>query len=113
MQLIKKIIGIVFVVFLFSSLIKNIFNYTSKNQFYQDYKNDYEKENKKNIELKTEIVKKQSVSEVEKTIRNKLNLLKENEVAVIMPEPTLTIITPTPTFAPNYIQWWELYFEKN
>jgi|SRR3989339_341005 len=112
MQLIKKIIGVIFVIFLFSSLIKNVFNYTSKNQFYQDYKNDYEKENKKNIELKTEIVKKQSVAEVEKTIRNKLNLLKENEVAIILPVPTLTIITPTPTPVPNYLQWWNLYFKN-
>ncbi len=111
MQLIKKIIGVIFVIFLFFSLVKNIFNYTSKNQFYQDYKNDYEKENKKNIELKTEIVKKESVAEVEKTIRNKLNLLKENEVAIILPVPTLTIITPTPTPAPNYIQWWWVFFK--
>lgn len=111
MQIIKKIIGIVFVIFLFSSLVKNIFNYTSKTQFYQDYKSDYEKENKKNIELKTEIVKKQSVSEVEKTIRNKLNLLKENEVAVILPEPTLTIITPTPTAASSWKQWINLYLK--
>jgi sortase (surface protein transpeptidase) len=109
MQLIKKIIGGIFVIFLLSSLVRNIFNYTSKNQFFQDYKNDYEKENKKNIELKTEIVKKQSVSEIEKTIRNKLNLLKENEVAVILPVPTLTIITPTPTSAPIWKQWVNLY----
>lgn len=111
MQLIKKIIGVVFVIFLFSSLVKNIFNYTNKNQFYQDYKNDYEKENKKNIELKTEIVKKESVAEVEKTIRNKLNLLKENEVAIILPVPTLTIITPTPTRAPSWRQWVNLYIK--
>lgn len=111
MQLFKKIIGIVFVIFLLSSLVRNIFNYTSKNQFFQDYKNDYEKENKKNIELKTEIVKKQSVSEVEKTIRNDLNMVKENEVAIILPVPTLTIITPTPTPAPNYIQWWRVFFK--
>lgn len=111
MQLIKKTIGIIFVIFLLSSLIKNVFNYTSKTQFFQDYKNDYEKENKKNIELKTEIVKKQSVAEVEKTIRNKLNLLKENEVAIILPVPTLTIITPTPTPAPSWRQWINLYIK--
>jgi hypothetical protein len=112
MQLIKKIIGVVFVIFLFFSLIRNVFNYTSKTQFYQDYKNDYEKENKKNIELKTEVVKKQSVDEVEKTIRNKLNLLKDNEVAIILPIPTLTIITPTPTAAPTWKQWVNLYIKK-
>lgn len=111
MQLAKKIIGIIFFVFLFSSLVKNIFNYTSKNQFFLDYKNDYEKENKKNIELKTEIIKKESVTEVEKTIRNELNLLKENEVAIIMPVPTLTIITPTPTLAPSWRQWVNLYIK--
>ena len=111
MQLIKKIIGVIFVIFLFSSLVKNIFNYTSKNQFYQDYKNDYEKENKKNIELKTEVVKKQSVAEVEKTIRNKLNLLKENEVAIILPQPTISITIPTLTPAPSWKQWINLYIK--
>ena len=111
MQLIRKIIGIIFIIFLLSSLIRNVFNYTSKNQFYQDYKNDYEKENKKNIELKTEIVKKQSVSEVEKTIRNELNLLKENEVAIIFPQPTIKLIVPTPTAAPSWRQWINLYIK--
>jgi len=111
MRLFKKIIGVAFIIFLFFSLIRNIFNYTDKNQFFQDYKNDYEKENKTNIELKTEIVKKQSVTEVEKTIRNDLNLLKDNEVAIILPIPTLTIITPTPTLPPVWKQWVNLYIK--
>src|SRR3989344_3349319 len=98
MKALKNIVGIFFAVFLLFSLLKNIFNYKDKIKFYEDYKRDYEAEKKKNIELKTEIVKKKSVAEVEKTIRNDLNLIRPDEVAIIIPSPTPKprIITPTP-----------------
>ena len=74
-------------------------------------KKDLQDEEKKQIELRTEIVKKKSVDEVEKTIRNKLNLLKENEVAIIIPSPTKSPrITPTPILA-NWEKWWKVFFK--
>jgi len=109
MKLLKNIFIILLMVFLFFSLIKNIVNYRSKFQFYEEIRQAFEKENKTNIELKTEIVKKKSRSEIEKTIRNKLNLLKENEVALIIPPPEITPIPPTPTPLPNYLQWFKLF----
>ena len=111
MKLIKNIIFLFLLIFLFSSLLRNLFNYKSKLQFYQQYKQNFDKEKKRNIELKTEIVRKKSQEEIEKTIRNDLNLLKDNEVALIIPLPTKapSLITPTPL--PNWRQWWKLFFK--
>jgi cell division protein FtsB len=111
MVILKKIFFVLLIIFLFSSLFPNLINYKSKLSFYQQTKDDYEKEKKKQIELKTEIVKKKSVDEVEKTIRNKLNLLKENEVALIIPSPIQSPqATPTPILA-NWEQWWRVFFK--
>ncbi|MEK7597138.1 MAG: septum formation initiator family protein [Patescibacteria group bacterium] len=112
MKLIKNIIFIFLLVFLFSSLLKNLFSYKSKLNFYQQFKQNFEKESKRNIELKTEVVRKKSTEEIEKTIRNNLNLLKDNEIALIIPSPTKTPVSITSTPAPNWRQWWELYFKK-
>ncbi len=111
MAAIKKLFFVLLVIFLFSSLIPNVFNYRNKLSFYQQTKKELDDEKKRQIELQTQIVKKKSSDEVEKTIRNKLNLLKENEVALIIPSPTPKVIKITPTPAPNYIQWWNLFFK--
>ena len=109
MKIVRNIILICFVLFLFSSLVRNLFDYRNKLQFYDEYKKEYEKEKKENTALKTEVLKKTSQSELEKTIRNKLNLLKPDEVAVILPSPTPIPITHTPTPLPNWMQWWKLF----
>ena len=57
MKVIKNIIFLFFLLFLFSSLLKNLFNYKSKLDFYQQFKQNFEKEKKRNIELKTEAVR--------------------------------------------------------
>ena len=112
MKLIKNIIFVFLLLFLFSSLLRNLFGYKSKLQFYQQFKKNFDKETKRNIELKTEVVRKKSIEEIEKTIRNDLNLLKDNEIALIIPAPTKAPISITPTPLPNWKQWWELYFKK-
>ena len=112
MKLIKNIVFLFLLIFLFSSLLRNLFGYKSKLQFYQQFKQNFDKEKKRNIELKTEVVRKKSLEEIEKTIRNNLNLLKDNEVALILPSPTKTPISITPTPLPNWWQWWELYFKN-
>jgi len=106
----KRIFLWLLAIFLVYSLVRSIFSYQKRFQFYEDYKNSLEKEKKTNIELKTEIVKKKSGTEVEKTIRNKLNLLKKNEVALIIPSPNLTP-HPSPTpILPNWKKWWKIFF---
>ncbi len=111
MKIVRNIIIIFFMVFLFSSLIRNLFDYRNKLQFYEDYKKEYEKEKQQNTALKTEVLKKTSQSELEKTIRNKLNLLRPDEVAVMLPSPTPTPYVLTPTPLPNWMQWLKLFFK--
>lgn len=113
MKLIKNIIFFLLLLFLFSSLLRNLFSYKSKVQFYQQFKQEFEKEKKRNTELKTEVVRKKSTEEIEKTIRNDLNLLKDNEIALIIPSPPVVPISVIPTPQPNWKLWWELYFKKN
>ncbi len=109
MKILRNIIFFLLILFFFSSLTKNLFDYRKKLVFYEDFRNDHEKEKKRNTELKTMVLKKSDPNEIEKTIRDKLNLLKPDEVAIILKQPTPTpnIITPTPL--PNYLQWWQIF----
>ena len=110
MKILRKLVFFLLLLFFFSSLTKNLFDYKNKVAFYQNYLNDYEKEKKRNITLKTQFLKKSDTYELEKTIRNKLNLLKEGEVAIILPQPTPTPIIITPTPLPNWQQWKQVFF---
>ncbi len=110
MRLIKRVIILLLLIFLLSSLLRNILSYRDKIQFYQDFKKAYDTEKKQNITLQTQILKKKSYSELEKTIRDKLNLLQPDEIAITIPTPTPGIPSVTPTPAPNWIQWWNVFF---
>ena len=100
---------ILFLLFLVSSLTKNIVDYQKKLQFYEDYKTGFESEKKRNITLKTEVLKNSDLNEIEKTLRNKLNLLKPDEIAIIVPKPTPTVLIITPTPLPTWKQWKDLF----
>jgi len=107
---VKKIFVAIILTFLFFSLTKNIFDFRKTINFYQSFKNDYEKEKKKKITLRTSILKSQDPYEVEKIIRNKLNLLKEGEIAIIIPNPTPVPKKQTAEAKPVYKQWIEALF---
>jgi cell division protein FtsB len=96
-------------IFLLFSLIKNFSEYQKNIKFYHSFKSDFEAAQQKNNKLRTEIVKENDPSELEKTIRNKLNLLKPNEIAIIVPTPTPTPFVATPTPPPVYKQWVEVF----
>lgn len=86
-------------------------DYQKKYAFYNTYKQANENEKKKNITLKTEIRKQDSQIELEKTIRNKLNLSRPDEVVLMIPTPTPSPIIITPTPEPNIIQWINLFIK--
>lgn len=106
----KRIILGFLILFFLSSLTRNFFEYRRNLAFYEQYKKNYEEAKKRNNELKSQLVKNNDPYQVEKTIRDKLNLSKDNEVAVLLPEPspTPTILTPTPV--PNHLQWFDAIF---
>jgi cell division protein FtsB len=112
MKRLKNIGFIFFLLFFFSLLTKSFFEYEKNVSFYESYKKDYEREKKANTQLKTEVLKKNDPNEIEKTIRNKLNLLKEGEIAVIIPSPTPAPSTPSITPPPPYKQWLALFFKN-
>lgn len=65
----------------------------------------------KNKELKVSKQAGSSPFEVEKNLRNKQNLIRENEIVVIIPSPSLY---PTPFLKPTeypYRQWMQLFFQ--
>lgn len=108
--MIKKIVLISVVFILINSVIKSFSSFREKYQFYLNFKNEYEKLKKRNIELKTDLLRKNDPLEIEKKAREKLNLVRKDETVVILPypTPTPTIITPSPK--PNWQQWVDLYF---
>lgn len=117
MELIKKtLLGFLnlFLIFLLiNNLVNSINQYKKGIDFYNQFKNNYEKEKYKNIRLKSEIIKKKSLYELEKTIRNNLNLTKENEYIILLPTPQVSPIFPSPTPIPNYLQWWYVFVKNN
>ncbi len=98
--------------FLLYSLTKNFFSYKDKVAFYEDLQEEHKKEENRNKKLKSDIQKGSDYYYVERNIREKLNLLQEDETAIIIPP-----ITPTPTPTPivikkPYQQWADLLTKK-
>ncbi len=112
MERVRKVFIGIIVLFLFFSLSKNIFDYKKTTSFYESFKKEYEKEKKDNISLKTEILKNNDVNEQEKIIRDKLNLLKDGEIAVIIPKPTRTPTPPKKPVLAVYQQWLQVFFRQ-
>src|SRR4051812_20068056 len=112
MPLIKKVIFGLLLIFFFSSMTKNLMGYYRSLNFYDTYKKEYESEQKKNNELKMLATKTRDPFELKKTIRNKLNLTKPGEVMVVVPQPTVQPIEPTPTALPVYKQWAATLFKN-
>lgn len=109
---IKNTIFVLIVGFLIVSLTKNIFDYKKKVSFYTNYQTELNKEKQTNQKLQSEIKKSQDYNSVEKIIREKLNVLKPDEIAVILPERSPSL-SPTPTpHKPAYQQWFELITKK-
>jgi hypothetical protein len=111
-SMIKNVLIGLIAVFLLFSLIKNVSEYQKNIAFFKSFQKEYFDQQEKNNKLKTQMVMEKDPAELEKTIRNKLNLLKENEIAVIVPTPTPTPVIVTPTPPPVYQQWFKV-FVKN
>ncbi len=112
MSLLKKIVLTLLVVFFLSSLTTNLNEYRKNLSFYRNFKKEYEAEKSKNTALKTQALKKSDPNEIEKTIRNKLNLAKPNEITVMLQDPSPT---PVPTVTPQipvYQAWFNVFFKN-
>ena len=110
MGFLKNIFLVFLVIFLSSSLIRNIFDYQKKIDFYKKYQTELSQEKKKKLSLQTEVLKKTDPYELEKTIRDKLNLSKPDELSVLIPQPTPAPTKITPTPLANWQQWKNLFW---
>ena len=107
----RKIAFCIVLFFLVISLIRNVIDYQRNMSFYNQTKNNFDKAQLENKVLKVQKQSDSSPFEVEKNLRNKQNLLRENEIIVIIPSPS-PLPTPfvRPTKAPIK-QWIELFFQ--
>lgn len=107
----RKVAFFIVLFFLVISLIRNTFDYQRNLTFYNQTKENFEKAFAANKDLK---VRKQSGSspfEVEKNLRNKQNLLRKDEIILIIPSPSPL---PTPYVRPTEPapkQWLRLFFQ--
>ena len=107
----RKTVFFIVLFFLVISLIRNLADYQRNISFYDQTKDNFNKALAENKELKVQKQTESSPFEVEKNLRNKQNLLRENEIIVIIPSPS-PIPTPfvKPTEAPVR-QWMRLFFQ--
>lgn len=108
-MMLKKGLLFIFATFLFFSLVKNLFDYKKSVSFYEGFKSAYEKERKNNISLKTRALKNSDPYEIEKILRDKLNLSRPDEISLLLPEPTPAPKAITPTPQPIPLQWWDVF----
>jgi cell division protein FtsB len=108
----KRIIFVLLLLFFLSSFSQNVFKYQQNLTFYNNYKAEYEKQKKQNNQLKTLLVKTSDTYEMEKTIRNKLNMLQNGETVIVVPPITPTPFVPTPTPQAVYQQWVHIFFKN-
>ena len=99
-------------IFFLSSLTTNLNEYRKNLSFYEGFKKEYQAEKTKNISLKTQALKKSDPNEIEKTIRNKLNLAKPNEITIMLQDPTPTPIPTVTPEIPVYQQWMNVFFKN-
>ncbi len=93
-------------VFFVSSLLRSIATYRDKMEFYRSLEAERDKEKAINKKLKSNVRRSHDFYYVERNIREKLNLLKENEVSVILP-PLSPTPTPTPQPLKTPLQQWK------
>lgn len=111
-QKLFTLITIFVVMFLGASLTRSIFSYKDKIRFYNELKSEHDKEKALNKKLKSDVSKSSDYFYIERQIREKLNLLQEDETSLIIPE-----ITPSPTPTPviekkTYEMWREVFLKK-
>ncbi len=110
MSKLRSIVLLILFIFFITSLTRNLVGYYKNLSYHKDYADRYKEEDKRNRTLKTQVLKEKDPNELEKTIRNKLNLSQPNEIVIMVPT-----VTPTPTVyikptVPVYKEWIDVLF---
>ena len=107
----RKLVFLLILFFFVVSLIRNFAEYQKNMSFYEQTKANYEKALAKNKSLKLAKTTSSSPFEIEKNLRNNENMIRDNEVVVIIPSPSPY---PTPLVLPTlvpYKQWLHVFFK--
>ena len=107
----RKILFVIVLLFLVISFIRIAMDYQRNISFYDQTKNNYDKALLENKELKVHKQAGSSPFEVEKSLRNRQNLLRKDEIIVIIPPPSpIPTISVLPSEYPIR-QWIRLFFQ--
>jgi len=111
----KKIISFFFILiglYLIFSSGKSILYLLSTGNKIEDSKKNLTEVQKENLKLKKQLENVKSTAYLEKTAREKLNLVKDGETLVILPTtiPLLENEKKSPDRTPNWKKWYRLFF---
>lgn len=110
-RLINLVLLILFIL-LALNLFRSVKNFYLRRSMIKNAEDSLQEELNQNDNLKRELAKTQSETFVEKQARDKLNLVKEGEIIVILPT-ILPFVEPSPTpidTSSNFEKWWKVFF---
>lgn len=98
---------------LFINFIRSVELYNKRKNIIDSAREDLRLEEEKRESLKRELAKSESKQFIEKQARNKLNLVQEGEIVVILPTISLSIEpSPTPVDRSSNLEKWRKVFFK-
>lgn len=102
-----SMVGILFIV----NISRSIYDLWLRHDIVREREEVKNSLTQENAELQKELALVQGQEYIEEVARDKLNLQKEGEVVVVLPE---TLASPEPqteiTTDPNWKKWWKLFF---
>lgn len=119
-QKLVNIMGLVLPILVFlilaSSLIKSVTRIKQGNEIIKKTENRLNKINEENRKLEEQVQIVSSPEYVEKQLRDKMGLVKEGEIVLVLPEPEIVKkLAPKLSFneavplKPNYQKWFDLF----
>lgn len=119
-QKLVNIMGLVLPILVFlilaSSLVKSVTRIKQGNEIIKKTESRLEKINEENRKLEEQVQIVSSPEYVEKQLRDKMGLVKEGEVVLVLPEPEIVKkLVPNISFdevvplKPNYLKWFDLF----
>jgi len=101
-------------IFVINSLIHSIFTLWQKNDLIISAKQELNKQEKENNELKNQLTEVKKPEFVEGEARNKLFMTKEGEKVLVLPNDYAAASSSAKdnqvNSKPNWQQWWEFFF---
>ncbi len=114
-RVIQLLIVCLVLILIYNLLVQIIDALKSQDRLSEQAEKVYKLETK-NRELRNKLSQIQSPQFIEEIARNKLNLSKEGETIIVIPENTLKMIMGASASAqeirlPNWLGWWKLFFQ--